>query len=163
MLGGSLFLLCNREQHAPWVSLTVSQSERRLCNEKIWPPGGSFTRRPWWLSGKELAWQCRRCRRQGFDLWVGKFPWRREWQSIPVFLPGKSHGQRSLAGYRPGGCKELNRTEWLTKHTHFSGGRYIHHSRGLSKGYAEVGLYLEGGEQEDSGEAAPVCVNDVTL
>ena len=46
-------------------------------------------------------------------------------------------------------------------HTFFR--REVHHSRGLSKGYAEVGLYLEGGEQEDSGEAAPVCVNDVTL
>ena len=36
-----------------------------------------------------------------FDPWVGKILWRREWQSIPV-LPGKSHGQRSLAGYNPG-------------------------------------------------------------
>ena len=31
--------------------------------------------------------------------WVGKIPWRRQWQPIPVFLPGKLHGQRSLAGY----------------------------------------------------------------
>ena len=37
--------------------------------------------------------------------WVGKIPWRRKWQPTPVFLPGKSHGQRSLAGYRPWGCK----------------------------------------------------------
>jgi len=34
-----------------------------------------------------------------FDPWVGKIPWRRKWQSTPVFLPGKSHGQRGLAGY----------------------------------------------------------------
>ena len=34
-----------------------------------------------------------------FKPWVGKIPWKREWQSIPVFLPGKCHGQRSLAGY----------------------------------------------------------------
>ena len=40
--------------------------------------------------------QCRRCR---FDSWVGKIPWRRKWQPTPVFLPGDSHGQRSLAGY----------------------------------------------------------------
>ena len=79
-------------------------------------------RRPWWFSGKELACQCRKCRRQGFDLWVGKIPWSRKWQPTLVFLPGKFHGQRSLAGYRPGGCKELNMTEWLTKHTRFSGG-----------------------------------------
>ena len=36
-----------------------------------------------------------------FDLWVGKVPWRRKWQPNPVFLPGKSHGQRSLVGYSP--------------------------------------------------------------
>jgi len=34
-----------------------------------------------------------------FDPWVGKIPWRRAWQPTPVFLPGESHGQRSLAGY----------------------------------------------------------------
>ena len=42
---------------------------------------------PWWLSGKESACQCKRCR---FDPWVRKIPWRRKWQPIPVFLPGKS-------------------------------------------------------------------------
>ncbi|CAN0499953.1 unnamed protein product [Rangifer tarandus platyrhynchus] len=36
-----------------------------------------------------------------FDPRVGKIPWRREWLSIPVFLPGESHGQRSLVGYCP--------------------------------------------------------------
>ena len=40
-----------------------------------------------------------------------KIPWRREWQSTPVFLPGKFHGQRSLADYRPLGHKELDVTE----------------------------------------------------
>jgi len=35
-----------------------------------------------------------------FDPWVGKIPGRRKWQPTPVFLPGESHGQRSLAGYR---------------------------------------------------------------
>ena len=37
-----------------------------------------------------------KCGRPGFDPWVGKIPWRREWLPIPVFLPGESHGQRSL-------------------------------------------------------------------
>ena len=37
----------------------------------------------------------------GFDPWVGKIPWRREWQPILVFLPGKFHEQQSLAGYSP--------------------------------------------------------------
>ena len=37
----------------------------------------------------------------GFDPWVRKILWRRAWQPTPVFLPGESHGQRSLAGYSP--------------------------------------------------------------
>ena len=43
-----------------------------------------------------------------------KIPWRRKWQPFPVFLPGKFHGQRSLACYSPWGCKELDMTERLT-------------------------------------------------
>ena len=57
---------------------------------------------PTWLSGKELACQCRGC---GFSHWVRKIPWRRKWQPTPIFLPGKSHGQRSLAGYSAWGRK----------------------------------------------------------
>ena len=53
----------------------------------------------------------------GFDPWVGKIPWRRKWQPTPVFLPGKSHGQRSLVGYIPWGSKESDTTERL----HFLG------------------------------------------
>ena len=44
---------------------------------------------------------------------VRKIPWRREWPPTPVFLPGESHGQRSLAGYSPWGHKELNTAEGL--------------------------------------------------
>ena len=47
-------------------------------------------------SAKESTCQCRRGR---FNPWVGKIPWRRKWQSNPIFLPGKSYGQRSRAGY----------------------------------------------------------------
>ena len=43
--------------------------------------------------------------------WVRKIPWRREWLPTPVFLPGKFYGQRSLAGYSPWGCNELDTTE----------------------------------------------------
>ena len=57
----------------------------------------------WWLSGKESVCQCRRC---GFDPWVQKIPWRRKWLPTPGFLPGESHGQRSLAGYKPCSCGE---------------------------------------------------------
>ena len=54
------------------------------------------------LRGRESACQDRRL---GFHPWVGKIPWRWkwQWQPTPVFLPGKSYGQRSLAGYSPRG------------------------------------------------------------
>ena len=44
---------------------------------------------------------------------VGKIPWRREWQSTPVFLPGEFHGPRSLVGHSPWGCKQSDTTERL--------------------------------------------------
>ena len=48
-----------------------------------------------------------------FDSWVNKFPWRRSWHPTPVFLPRKSHGQRSLVGCSPRGCKKSDTTERL--------------------------------------------------
>ena len=56
----------------------------------------------------------RRPKRHKSDPWVGKMPRRREWQPIPVFLPGKFQGQRSLAGYIPRGRKESDMTEGLS-------------------------------------------------
>ena len=55
----------------------------------------------WGLSGKESICQYRRHKRLGFDSWVGKIPWRRAWQPTPVYLPGESYGQWSLAAYSP--------------------------------------------------------------
>ena len=52
----------------------------------------------------------------GFNLWVRKTPWRRKWQSTPVFLLGKSHGQRGLEG--PWGHKEPDMTEYAHTRTH---------------------------------------------
>ena len=60
---------------------------------------------------KKPACQCRRCKKHGFNPWVGKIPRRRAWKSTPIFLPGESHGQKSLTGYSPQGCKELDPTE----------------------------------------------------
>ena len=57
-----------------------------------------------YINSKCTKRQCRRCQ---FDPWVRKIPWRRKWQPPPVFLPGKPHGQRSLAGYSPWGCKRV--------------------------------------------------------
>ena len=45
-------------------------------------------------------------------------PQSRQWKPTPVFLPGKSHGQKSLVGYSPWGCKELDTTEHTHTHTH---------------------------------------------
>ena len=50
----------------------------------------------------------------GFDLWVQKLPWRREWLPTPVYLPGEFPGQRSLAGFGPWGCKMSDTSEQLT-------------------------------------------------
>ena len=56
------------------------------------------------------------------EMWVQSLGWedprRKKWQPTPVFLPGKLHGQRSLAGYSPWGCKELDMTEWAHTSTH---------------------------------------------
>ena len=48
-----------------------------------------------------------------FDPWVGKIPWGKKWQPTPVFLPGESHGRRSLVGYSPRGHEESDTTERL--------------------------------------------------
>ena len=64
-----------------------------------------------WLSSKESVCQWKRCRRHGFDPWVGMIPRSRKWQPTPVFLPGKPHGKSSLVGYSPPGCKE-----WALSH-----------------------------------------------
>ena len=65
-------------------------------------PGGA--------SGNEPSGQCRRHQRHGLDPWVGKIPWGRAGQPTPVFLPGESHGQRSLVGCSPQDCIELDKT-----------------------------------------------------
>ena len=84
---------------------------------------------PRWLSGKESAYQCRRHRRWDLDSWVGKIPWKRKWQPIPVFLPEKSHGQRSLEGYSPWSNKQLDATYQLStqKVYHCEGKKKIAH------------------------------------
>jgi len=65
---------------------------------------------------KDPFCQCRKHRCE-LDLCVGKIPWRRLWQPTPVFLPGESHGQRSMAGYDPQNHKEPDMTE-ATEHAY---------------------------------------------
>ena len=70
---------------------------------------------------------------------VRKIPWRRAWQPAPAFLPGESHGRRSLAGCRPCGCKELGTAEQIT-------GKYIllEHSEAVFSRVINVDLVLKG-------------------
>ena len=69
---------------------------------------------PRWHSAKEPACLCKK---HSFDPWVRTIPWSRKWPPTPVFLPGKLHGQRSLVDYSPGGLKESNTAEPLSRHT----------------------------------------------
>ena len=69
------------------------------CDAEVFPFGSD---------GKESA--CNMGDR-GLIPWVGKIPWRRARQPTLVFLPGESHGQRTLAGYRPWGRKESDMTD----------------------------------------------------
>ena len=79
-----------------------------LCQFKY--TGKSPRELPRWRSGKESACSVG----DGFDPWVRKIPWKRKWQPTSVFLPGESHGQRSLVVYSPWGHKESGTTQRLT-------------------------------------------------
>ena len=83
-----------------------SKSLFRFTDKLEWTlihPGGSAGYR-----------NCLQDRRSGFNPWVRKIPWRRAWQPTPVFLPGVSHGQRSLVGFSTWSHKELDMTKQLT-------------------------------------------------
>ena len=96
--------------HLPWFmqEWMIEVGKHLECISNGFKPEYGF---PWWLSGKEYAFQCKRCR---FNPWVGKMPWRGKWQPTPVFLPGQSHRLRSLAGYSPW-CRKRVRHDWASK------------------------------------------------
>ena len=111
----------------PWARVWSLLGDLRSC--KLWSVAKTknLTKMPalartQWLSSIESTCQGRRRR---FNSWVRKIPWRRKWQLTPVFLPGKSHGQRSLEGYGPWGRKKLDTTEQQQQHPilHFWGGK----------------------------------------
>ena len=88
-------------------TLTSVPNYWKNCTEKLYVfPGGSDGKVPACNEGDLGSIP-------GFDPWVRKMPWRRKCQSTPILLPGKFHGQRSLVGYSPWGCKELDTTERL--------------------------------------------------
>ena len=75
---------------------------------------------PRWLHGKVSTCEFRSWRRCKFNPWIGKIPWRRKQQPLPVFLSGKSCGQKNLVGYSPRGHTESDTIEHA--HTHTWGG-----------------------------------------
>ena len=107
--------LVNRKhllQHVPACIKPLEQTDQQSAGQR------EVTRVPGchsWLDGKESVCQCRSLRRCEFDTWVGKIPWRREWQTTPLFLPGESRGQMSLAGYSSSGHKELGMSQLLNR------------------------------------------------
>ena len=78
------------------MNLTPSTLEPPVCDGLTW-----------WLRQKRI---CLQCWRPGFDPWAGEIVWRRDQLPTLVFWPGEFHGQRSLAGYGPWGCKESDLT-----------------------------------------------------
>ena len=104
-----------------WTNIFLQPLGERICSNPvhysalylliIYSPPGTIEDFPGGSEGKASA-----C--NGFDPWDGKIPWGRKWHPTPVFLPGKSHGWKSLVGCSPRGHKELDMTEWL--HFHFS-------------------------------------------
>ena len=80
----------------------------KLCILSKFPSVAGF---PGGAGDRELTCQCKRHMRSRFNPWVGKILWRRAWQPTLVFLPGESHGQRSLSGYSPWDHKALDTTE----------------------------------------------------
>ena len=81
------------------------------------PNGGDVFSFYFWLAfprGSDCKESACNAGGQKFNPWLRKIPWRREWQSTPVFLPGEFHGQRSLVVYSPQNHEESDTTEQLT-------------------------------------------------
>ena len=104
-LNANALLPCHRplastNVFSDWMNLTVLgilykwKEAVFVCAQLYWRgfPGGSVL--------KNISAMQGTCRRLKFDPWVTKIPWMRAWQLTPVFLPGESHAQRSLAGHK---------------------------------------------------------------
>ena len=116
----------------PYLVFTVAWPAYRFHRRQARQSGIPIS----WKIFHNLLWSTQsQCGRPGFNPWVGKISWRRKWQPTPVFLPGKSHGWRSLLGYSSWGWQELDTTEWL--HFHF------HTVKGFSIVSEAVDIFLE--------------------
>ena len=130
-----------RDGTALGVEMVTSGSQQiREEGTRRWTTGGFLKANQWHLGppGPGLTWALQlrgkestcQYRRRGFDSWVGKIPWRRKWQPTSIFLPGESHGQRSLVGYGAWGHKELDTTEWqMLSHFSLCAGHSSRHRR----------------------------------
>ena len=126
MTVANLQFTCSCQPSWPFKQLFLKLSSYFLLSLPWWilSLSHSFTHFYVWLSNTYLhstkaesklvaSSGCLQCGRPEFDPWVGKIPWRRKWQLTPGFLPGESHGQRSLVGYSPRSHKESDTTERL--------------------------------------------------
>ena len=103
----------------------ASSLSPRVFDSQVWEWGSTFSARVTFESSQDhtivslslftlwtsLVTQMVNNPRATQETWVRKILWRREWLPTPVFLPGKSHRQRSLKGYCPWDCKEFDGTE----------------------------------------------------
>ena len=114
MDGGKKACKENRSQ----VIYTLSCRKERPTEEL--KQGNNIGRLPLWHSGKESTGNAGEAGDAGSIPWVGKIPWSRRWQPTSVFLPGKSHGHKSLVDSSPWGHKVSDTTE----HTQQNNSRY---------------------------------------
>ena len=104
------FLIRKHPSLIPFSQGMDKENEDRIVLRDVYGPSLPYTS----LVAQTI---CLQCGRPGFKPWVGKISWRRKWQPTPVFLPGKSHGWRSLVAYSPWGHKESD----MTKRPHSHG------------------------------------------
>ena len=108
---------------SPWTLAPCLHLTSVGSGQPSWPPlAHSINTAP----RVESAYQSRIHRSCGFDPWIRKIPWKRKWQPTLVFLPGKFHGQKSLAVYSPWDHKELDMTELSLTHAHTHTGAFMY-------------------------------------
>ena len=118
---------CQGHQLVPTPCFTLG-AQRSLTSDDLF----AFLLIRYWVSCKGASLVAQtvkkthlRCRKCEFDPWVVKIPWRREWQLTPVFLPGESHGQRSLVGSQSMGSQRV-RHRLIEDETGSSGEGHAH-------------------------------------
>ena len=96
---------------------TIKKKKKNLDKVDIEGTHFNILGLPGWLSGR-IYLPMQEAEEMQVRSLDRKIPWGRKWQPTPVFLPGKFHGQKSLVGYSPWGCKELDTAEQLSTSTY---------------------------------------------